>query len=302
MPSSRWVQSAPPKNVSQSDVRRLAQEKAARAESSSPSHGDSLPSSDTQPPRDSLTGSDRQPYPDRQADNDSQTAHGSLTQDGSQPERQPAARQNDSQTGGDRQPVGDRQARGDTHLGKESKGFLKIGNAILDQTLPTLDPFEQVVFLQLFRLSHGFAKSTCRVSLPTLSNRSNVKMTSLKGALKRLQLRGLIHKESLELGFGKDQGADFWVSPDGRLTHHDWQAVGGRQSPGDSIKRTLKETNIKDTTPVNLNQAMIEKSIETFQGLLDSGQYTIEMVARQFKAGYSEGDWQKIEAQLMRET
>lgn len=182
---------------------------------------DSQPIPDSQPPDDSQTPDVRRPFQPAGA-----SQIGSQPPDGSQA-------LSDSQSPGDRQPL------------KEVKGYLRLPNTIVDSLLPTLDVYEQAVFVQLYRLSQGFGNYTCKVSLPTLQARTGVKATSLKQAISRLQARGIVEKISAEIGFGREQGITYWVSQDGRQTYGDWQAQGGSQPPHADNKRkeNLKETN-----------------------------------------------------------
>jgi hypothetical protein len=200
--------------------------------------------SSTEQPREEaflrLSGGDSQPSPDSQP------------HDGSQPEdvrrtfRPAGASQNDSQPPPDSQPQSDSQPLGDRQPLKEVKGYLRLPNTIVDSLLPTLDVYEQAVFVQLYRLSQGFGNYSCKVSLPTLQARSGVKATSLKQAISRLQARGIVEKISAEIGFGREQGITYWVSQDGRQTYGDWQAQGGSQPPhADNKRKDNKETNKK---------------------------------------------------------
>jgi hypothetical protein len=160
--------------------------------------------------------------------------------------------QTDSQTTDDSQPHPDSQSPSDRHPLREVKGYLRLANTIVDSLLPTLDVYEQAVFIQLYRLAHGFGNFTCKVSLPALQARTGVKPTSLKQAIARLQARGIVEKISAEIGFGREQGITYWVSSDGRQTYGDWQAQGGRQPSGDDNKRKepLKENKLKgELTP-----------------------------------------------------
>src|SRR5215208_4770933 len=50
-----------------------------------------------------------------------------------------------------------------------ARGFLKLPNDLLDSLLPMLDPVDAVLYLRLYRLSHGFGQTYCKVSLPTLA-------------------------------------------------------------------------------------------------------------------------------------
>jgi hypothetical protein len=155
--------------------------------------------------------------------------------------------QTDSQSYGGSQPQNDSQSHDDRHPLKEVKGYLRLPNTIVDSLFPTLDVYEQAVFVQLYRLSQGFSNYTCKISLPVLQARTGVKATSLKQAIARLQARGIVEKISAEIGFGRDQGITYWVSQDGRQTYGDWQAQGGSQSPYADNKRKeySKETNLK---------------------------------------------------------
>ncbi|HEX8354999.1 MAG TPA: hypothetical protein VF611_18985, partial [Pyrinomonadaceae bacterium] len=157
------------------------------------------------------------------------------------------ASQNDSQPPDDSQAANDSLPSGDRQPLKEVKGYLRLSNTVVDSLLPTLDVYEQAVFIQLFRLAHGFGNFTCKVSLPALQTRTGVKATSLKQAIARLQTRGIVEKISADIGFGREQGITYWVSPDGRQTYNDWQTQGGSQPRGDDNKRKeySKETNLK---------------------------------------------------------
>ncbi|MBA3441198.1 MAG: hypothetical protein H0T92_15145 [Pyrinomonadaceae bacterium] len=91
------------------------------------------------------------------------------------------------------------------------KGHLRLPNQIVDHLLPMLDPFEQAVYVQLYRLSWGFNKPTCSISLPKLSDRTKVPLSTLKKVLGRLQSKSLIEKAGMTIGFGKDQGIEYRV-------------------------------------------------------------------------------------------
>lgn len=190
--------------------------------------------------------SDRQPQSDSQSPSDRQPSNARRTfrpADGSQI---------DSQSLDTRQPQSDSQSLSDRQPLKEVKGYLKLANTVVDSLLPTLDVYEQAVFIQLYRLAHGFGNFTCKVSLPALQARTGVKPTSLKQAIARLQARGVVEKISADIGFGREQGITYWVSPDGRQTYGDWQAKGGSQSPSDDNKRKehSKENKLKgELTP-----------------------------------------------------
>jgi hypothetical protein len=187
------------------------------------------------------------PYDDSQSHNGSQSLGDSQPLNVRRTFRPTGDGQTDSQSHDDSQPLGDSQLQSDRQPLKEVKGYLRLPNTIVDSLLPTLDVYEQAVFVQLYRLSQGFGNYTCKISLPALQTRTGVKATSLKQAIARLQARGIVEKISAEIGFGRDQGITYWVSQDGRQTYGDWQALGGSQSPYADNKRKeySKETNLK---------------------------------------------------------
>ena len=196
------------------------------------------------PPKEEIPGrspGDSQPLTDSQPQADSQPLAVRRTF------RPADAGQTDSQTSGASQVPDDSLPSGDRHPLKEVKGYLRLANTIVDSLLPTLDVYEQAVFLQLYRLAHGFGNFTCKVSLPALQTRTGVKATSLKQAIARLQARGIVEKISADIGFGREQGITYWVSPDGRQTYSDWQSLGGSQPrDGDNKRKEYsKETNLK---------------------------------------------------------
>lgn len=102
----------------------------------------------------------------------------------------------------------------------EMKGYAKLHHAITDQLYRMLDPIEQAIYTQLYRLSHGFDKPTCIISLPKLAERANVGMTATHAAIKRLVKKGVVEKKAWIVGKGKEQGVEFslplpaWLSPD----------------------------------------------------------------------------------------
>ena len=189
----------------------------------------------------SRSPSDSQPLSDSRSPNDSLSSNVRRTFG-------PAGGgQIDSQTPSDSQALDDSLSLGDRHPLKEVKGYLKLANTVVDSLLPTLDVYEQAVFIQIYRLAHGFGNFTCKVSLPALQTRTGVKATSLKQAIARLQARGIVEKISADIGFGREQGITYWVSPDGRQTYSDWRAQGGSQArDGDNKRKEYsKETNLK---------------------------------------------------------
>lgn len=182
---------------------------------------------------------------------DSQPRDGSQPKSGSLSEKSVAASQSDSQP-----KSGSLSSRDTLSVNllaslPETKGHLRLPNAVLDHLLRLLDTDEQAIYIQLFRLSWGYGKPTCKISLPTLAERTNIKQTSLKAAIKRLEARGLIEKQHIELGFRKEQGITYRVSSPDSQPPRDRQAQSDRQPESDTIKEnTLKETHNTESVSV----------------------------------------------------
>ncbi len=128
---------------------------------------------------------------------DRQSPPGSQSPRGSQSKTGIPARRNDSQPDYGSQPQGDSQSANLLASLSLTPGFLRLPNTIIDSLLRLLDTDAQIAYIQLYRLSHGNGKPTCWISLPKLAERTNIKMTSLKVAIRRLEERGLIRKTNI---------------------------------------------------------------------------------------------------------
>ncbi len=95
----------------------------------------------------------------------------------------------------------------------EADGYIKFYHQLTDHLYAQLTLAEQAVHLQLFRLSWGFGKSTCLVSLPTLARRINASRGTVQTAINGLVKKGLVRKEKVILGKNAEQGNIYYVSP-----------------------------------------------------------------------------------------
>ena len=64
------------------------------------------------------------------------------------------------------------------------RGVTAVPNAVLDGLLPQLEPFEQLVYLRLYRLSHGFRNETCLIGLERLSTVCKISPSSAIRAIR----------------------------------------------------------------------------------------------------------------------
>ncbi len=90
-------------------------------------------------------------------------------------------------------------------------GYLKLHRQIVDFLYPQLDPAEQAIHLQLYRLSWGYNKTTCIIGLPKLAQRSGMSTSAAQQAVNRLMTKGLIKKVRMILGKGIEQGVEYEV-------------------------------------------------------------------------------------------
>jgi hypothetical protein len=95
----------------------------------------------------------------------------------------------------------------------ETAGFTKLHHQVVDHLYRQLSPKEQIVHIQLYRLSWGRGCPNCFISLPKLARRSNLSPRSTADAVSLLESKGLIHKGAAITGKGKEQGMEYWVTP-----------------------------------------------------------------------------------------
>ena len=75
-------------------------------------------------------------------------------------------------------------------------GELRIPNSIVDNLLPLLEPSEAVIYLRLYRLSHGYHKDTCIVSTEKLGKITREGNRTVQRAFTRLEQLGLIERQA----------------------------------------------------------------------------------------------------------
>ncbi|HEX2521596.1 MAG TPA: hypothetical protein VHP35_05665 [Terriglobia bacterium] len=124
-----------------------------------------------------------------------------------------------------------------------ARGVTAVPNAILDSLLPQLEPFEQLVYLRLYRLSHGFRNETCLIGLDRLSSVCKISPSSTIRAIRGLEGKGLIRRLRAKLG-GKMSGIrgnQFWV-----FRPPVPQTAPVSQAPGVSQTPPFLETPIKE--------------------------------------------------------
>jgi hypothetical protein len=122
------------------------------------------------------------------------------------------------------------------------EGHLRLPNIIIDHLYQLLDLQERSVYEQLYRLSHGYGKPTCRIGYPQLAVRAGMGRTAVIQTVERLLKKGLIARVSTAIGGRKEQGSEYWISAPGSPVP-DSPGAGSPGAEPNKIK-ALKE-NIK---------------------------------------------------------
>lgn len=93
----------------------------------------------------------------------------------------------------------------------EIDGHTEVPHQIIDHLYPHLDTFEQAVFTQLYRLSWGYKKNTCRISNERLAERTNMSIAKVKQVTRSLEGKGLVEKIDRPHGQNVIQGVEYKV-------------------------------------------------------------------------------------------
>jgi hypothetical protein len=88
-------------------------------------------------------------------------------------------------------------------------GYTRLDNWVVDDFLPRLDPYEQIVFLRLYRLTVGFNRTTCVVSHEKLAEKANLSLSTVKRVCNRLVALGHIASRPILGGSRAERGCEF---------------------------------------------------------------------------------------------
>jgi hypothetical protein len=93
----------------------------------------------------------------------------------------------------------------------EVDGHTELPHQIVDHLFPHLDPFEQAVFTQLYRLSWGYKSNRCRISNDRLAERAGMSVAKVKQVTRALEGKGIIEKVDRPHGQNVIQGVEYEV-------------------------------------------------------------------------------------------
>ena len=126
------------------------------------------------------------------------------------------------------------------------KGTLHVPNTILDVLLPALEPAAALLYLRLYRLSHGYRNPSCIVGLQKLATATHTSQKTVQRAIDYLEKRQLIVREGANLG-GRTRGLEFRVRVPGSLAN-----LTTLDKTPTVAKPTTPDEVVKMTTLVNL--------------------------------------------------
>jgi hypothetical protein len=138
------------------------------------------------------------------------------------------------------------------------KGTLHVPNTIVDVLLPALEPAAALLYLRLYRLSHGYRNESCIVGLQKLATATHTSQKTVQRAIDYLEKRRLIVREGANLG-GRTRGLQFRVRVPGSLanltTLDKTTTVGKTTTPDKMVKMTtlVNLASNKDDDLLNTN-------------------------------------------------
>lgn len=106
--------------------------------------------------------------------------------------------------------------------------YTRVPNELLDALLPTLEPYEQLVLLRLYRLTAGFHRPACVVSFATLGKACKLSERTVIRQVQSLVDKGLVVRRQVIDGPRAQRGNEYTL----RL---DLARTGDQQTP---VRRT----------------------------------------------------------------
>jgi hypothetical protein len=135
----------------------------------------------------------------------------------------------------------------------EVNGYMKFWHQLTDHLYRQLTPAEQVVHIQLYRLSWGHGKPTCEVGLPRLAERAGIGRSTAQQAVNGLVRKGLIKKLKMIIGSNKEQGIEYYVEPPSSLLK------SGRLPNNNSL---VKSSSLPKSTPIKEKDILKEHTTQ----------------------------------------
>ena len=123
----------------------------------------------------------------------------------------------------------------------------RIPQVVFDEILPTLPVAAQGIYLQLLRLTLGFHRPVCHISLEALKSRCNQSLASVKRHLELLIRRGLVRKVGVRFG-GSDRGS--YLMP----------VIPGVFNEAETSQLNMSQLNVSQLTESQLSMSQLTES------------------------------------------
>lgn len=128
--------------------------------------------------------------------------------------------------------------------------YTKTPNDLWDDIMPTLDPYDQAVLWQLYRLTRGYHRATCTIGYPRLATRCNISPKQAQISISRLEKRGFIKRNGSDFGNRNvaDRGNIYEVFlPEGREAQRTRMARNTRvEQPATVVSDALMKLNTQN--------------------------------------------------------
>jgi DNA-binding transcriptional ArsR family regulator len=145
-------------------------------------------------------------------------------------------------------------------------GYTKLPHTVADGILPLLDPFEQVVYLRLYRLVHGFkGRDEVLVSFDKLAEITRVSKRQVVRAVDRLEALGLVERTP-QLKGKRGQRGNVYRVPEQLIATQ--ATIAGETTIASGARMKSSEKKRIDKAPVAAASAPVSIRSETNQKTL----------------------------------
>jgi hypothetical protein len=127
--------------------------------------------------------------------------------------------------------------------------YLQLDHSVVDDFLPRLQPYEQLVYLRLFRLTVGFGRKTCVVSHAKLAEKTRLSLSTIKRTCGQLEANGYVRSRPVLGGSHVDRGCEFELLEPTWLfeTQVSGTQVRGTRPSGTQVRGTqVPQSDMKD--------------------------------------------------------
>jgi hypothetical protein len=158
-------------------------------------------------------------------------------------------------------------------------GYAPSFHQVIDYLLRQLTTAEQAIYVQLYRLTWGYERSTVIVGFPKLSERANVGESTARAAAKALESKGLIRRVGLVFGLNHEQGIEWEVYPPSALVKY-LRSKEERRLRGSKYKGPANSEGPSDSEPMKDNVLFSKEHTQTQAGASVNSRFSLEECRR----------------------